>query len=73
MIKLKFLAILALTFSCIAIYPKSFKSSYRYTKKTPYAGFGKKSSNTGRIKTKSTKGHFKKGLGYKFVHSYSRS
>ena len=44
-----------------------------YTTKPIYAGFGKVSKSTGKIKTKSTHGYFKKSNGYKFVNPYSRS
>lgn len=53
---------------------KKFKlTSTSYTKKSPYAGFGKKSAITGRIKTKSVRGYFKPSNGYKFVNSYAKS
>ena len=37
------------------------------------AGFGKKSSVNGQIKTETISGHYKPSNGYKFVNSYSRS
>ena len=48
-----------------------FKNSY--SKKAPYAGFGKVSEVNGKIKTKTTKGYFKPSNGYKFVNPYARS
>lgn len=44
-----------------------------YAQKAPYAGFGKVSKATGRFKTKTTRGYFKRSNGYKFVNPYSRS
>jgi hypothetical protein len=55
---------------------KLFGSSKRtYVKKTPYAGFGKRSSTTGKIKTKHSAGYWKKSnkSGVTYVNSYSRS
>lgn len=49
----------------------SFKKSY--TKKAPYAGYGKTSKNTGKIKVKTTSGYYKPSKGYKYVNSYARS
>ncbi len=51
----------------------SFKVNKGYTTKAPYVGFGQKSSVNGRIKTKTTRGHFKPSNGYKFVNPYARS
>lgn len=45
-----------------------------YTKKRPYQGFGKRSVVNNKIKTKSTRGHFKKtSKGVTFVNPYARS
>ena len=44
-----------------------------YTKKAPYAGFGKKSSKNGQIKTKPIRGYYKPSNNYKFVNPYTRS
>lgn len=52
---------------------KTYKSTKAYKPKTIHAGFGKKSSITGKIKTKAVSGYFKKSNGYKFVNSYSKS
>lgn len=45
-----------------------------YTKKAPYAGYGKPSKVNGQIKTKHVTGHVKKtSKGYTYVNPYSRS
>ncbi len=45
-----------------------------YSKKAPYAGFGKKSSVNGQYKMKIVKGHMKKASkGYTYVNPYARS
>ncbi len=44
-----------------------------YQQKSIYQGYGKVSKVTGKIKTKSVKGHFKPSNGYKYVNSYSKS
>ena len=44
-----------------------------FARKAAYSGFGKVSKSTGRIKIKTTSGHFKRSTGYKFVNPYSRS
>jgi hypothetical protein len=41
--------------------------------KAPYAGYGKISKSTGKIKNKVTHGYFKPSNGYKFVNPYARS
>ena len=76
----KILVAFLLTITCLPIqiiYPrakKPFGSSKTYTKKTPYAGFGKRSKANGQIKVKSTSCHWKKTKkGTTFVHSYSKS
>ena len=43
-----------------------------FSKSAPYAGFGKISSSTGRVKTYSSNGYFKPSTG-QYVNSYSRS
>jgi len=50
-----------------------FSTNQLFSKKAMYEGFGKVSKSTGKIKVKSTKGHFKPSNGYKYVNSYSRS
>lgn len=54
---------------------KPCKGTYKksYSPKAAYSGFGKQSKTTGKIKTKSVKGHFKPSNNYKFVNPYSRS
>ena len=54
-------------------YQKSYTPKKTYKPKNIYEGYGKVSSTTGRIKTKSTHGYFKKSNGYKYVNPYSRS
>lgn len=50
------------------------RRSKGYTKKSMYSGYGKPSKVNGKIKTKSTSGHFKKtSKGHTYVFSYSRS
>lgn len=47
-----------------------------YVKKTPYVGFGKKSTANGKIKTERTTGYWKKtgpNRNVTYVSSYSRS
>lgn len=47
---------------------------YAYTKKAPYAGYGKISKTTGLPKTKIVSGHVKKtSKGYTYVNPYARS
>ena len=47
---------------------------YAYTKKAPYAGYGKISSTTGRPKTKIVRSHTKRtSKGYTYVNPYARS
>ncbi len=57
-----------LIITLLSIYCQNINS-----KKAPYAGFGKISKTTGRIKTKNTRGYFKPKNCYKFVNPYSRS
>ena len=50
------------------------KTTKCYTKKTPYAGMGQKSSVNGMIKAKGVSGHFKRtSKGHAFVNPYVRS
>jgi len=56
---------------CTRYCKTSFKKSY--TKKFSYAGYGKTSKNTGKVKMKITNGHYKPSKGYKYVNSYARS
>ncbi len=52
----------------------SFGSSKTYSKKSPYAGLGKKSSSNGLIKTRRVSGHGKRtSKGYTYVNPYARS
>ena len=44
-----------------------------YAKKAPYAGYGKTSKATGKVKAKGVHGYFKPSNGYKFVNPYARS
>lgn len=45
-----------------------------YSKKAPYAGYGKPSKVNGQPKTKITSGHVKKtSKGYTYVNPYARS
>lgn len=58
--------------------PKAFSAksygSKTYTKKAPYAGYGKPSKANGLPKTKTTSGHMKKtSKGYTYVNPYARS
>lgn len=50
------------------------KKSKSYTPKPAYSGLGKPSKKTGRIKIKSTSGHYKRtSKGYTRVNTYARS
>ncbi len=58
--------------------PKAYSTksygSKTYTKKAPYAGYGKPSKANGLPKTKTTSGHMKKtSKGYTYVNPYARS
>jgi len=63
----------------MCIEPKGYSLSYpsstkTYTKKAPYAGYGKQSKVNGMIKTKPVSGHYKKSSkGYTYVNPYARS
>lgn len=68
------LSLALLSYSLSARSWRSFGKTKTYTKKAPYAGYGKVSPANGRIKMKGTAGHMKKtSKGYTHVNPYSRS
>jgi|GEM_PF-7081533 len=72
------LAVVSLSFSATmdakrATSCKTCSTKKSYTKKSPYAGYGKTSKTTGKIKVKTTSGYYKPSKGYKYVNAYARS